>query len=146
MKCVVSACLLGLECRYDGKAVCDLTDKLRKNGYTPVPACPEQLSGLPTPRECCEIVGGDGFDVIRGGARVLTNSGKDVTETFLKGAKMVYRVCEIVEAEVAFFKDFSPSCGVKQIYDGTFSGAKKKGCGVVTAYLLSRGIEVKKLR
>ncbi len=139
---VVSACLLGINCRYDGKAVKDMSEELRKRGYLPVPVCPEQLSGLPTPRECCEIVGGDGFDVLVGKARVLTRSGRDVTSHFIRGAREAYRVCRIVGADLAILKDLSPSCGVERIYDGSFTGGKKRGSGVTAAYLKEKGIDV----
>ncbi len=143
--CVVSACLLGIECRYDAKSVADFSTWLKNRGFVPVPICPEQLSGLPTPRESCEIVGGDGFDVLNGEARVLSKSGKDVTSYFLRGAEVAYRICRLVEAEIAFLKEFSPSCGTERIYDGSFTGKKKKGCGVTAAYLKSRGIDIKNL-
>ncbi len=140
---IVSSCILGLECRYNGKAFADLSDRL-KDCIT-IPVCPEQLAGFPTPRERCEIVGGDGFDVINGKARVLTESGKDVTELFLKGAKMTLKICRIVKASDAILKDFSPSCGVESIYDGSFSGKRVKGVGVTAALLLKNGIKIRKI-
>jgi len=140
--CLVSACLLGIKCRYDARSVADLSRELKDAGYIPVPVCPEQFSGLPTPRECCEIAGGDGMDVIDGRARVLTQSGKDVTDYFLRGAEIALRICRIVEAEVAFLKELSPSCGVSKIYDGSFTGRIKEGCGVTAACLKRNGIAV----
>ncbi len=142
--CIVSSCLLGLACRYDGKAFVDLSENL-KSKYLIVPVCPEQLSGLPTPREKCEIVGGDGFDVLSNRAKVMTESGRDVTDVFIKGAKMTLKICKITNAKIAFLKDFSPSCGVKSIYNGSFSGKKVRGVGVTTALLTKNKIKVEKI-
>jgi uncharacterized protein YbbK (DUF523 family) len=141
--CTVSACLLGFPCRYDGRAVADFSKKLEEEGYLPVPLCPEQLSGLPTPRDSCEIVGGDGYDVLCGEAMVKTRDGRDLTSNFLQGAKMAYRLCKIVKAEIFFAKNLSPSCGAGIIYDGSFTGNKKMGWGVTSAYLIKKGITVK---
>ncbi len=140
--CIVSACLLGIPCRYDGRAVADLSEEFKRMNYLPVPVCPEQLSGLPTPRECCEIAGGDGFDVVSNKARVVTRTGNDITDYFIRGAELTYKICRTVGADVFFAKNFSPSCGVDMIYDGSFTGNKKKGAGVTSAYLKEKGIRV----
>jgi len=122
-----SACLLGLKCRYDGKS--KLNKKVRElsKKVILIPVCPEQLGGLPTPREPAE----------QRGNKVVTKSGKDVTENFLKGAKEVLKITKIFGAKEAILKQKSPSCGCGKIYDGTFSGKVIKGDGV-TASLLKR--------
>ncbi|ADB58167.1 protein of unknown function DUF523 [Archaeoglobus profundus DSM 5631] len=139
---IVSACLLGLNCRYDGGNVknAELVERLRDACVIPV--CPEQLGGLPTPRESCEIMGGDGFDVLKGKAVVLSRSGVDYTENFVKGANEVLKIVRTFEVELAIFKDLSPSCGVRRIYDGSFGGKTKVGVGVTTALLKLNGVDV----
>lgn len=127
-----SACLLGVKCRYDGKGklnrkVVELAEK-----EVLIPVCPEQLGGLPTPRELSE----------RRGNRVLTKSGKDVTENFQRGAKEVLRLAKLFDIREAIFKQNSPSCGCGKIYDGTFSGKIVKDDGVTTALLKRNGIKV----
>jgi len=144
MLVLVSACLLGVNCRYNGGNVYDSTllNRIREYGLTPIPVCPEQLGGLPTPRECCEIVGGDGFDVLKGKAKVISRSGKDLTEYFVRGAYETLKIAKLLNVKKAIMKNFSPSCGCGEIYDGTFSGKKKKGWGVTSALLLLNGVEV----
>jgi len=141
---IVSACLLGIKCRYDGGDAVDerVIRAVEEELLIPIPVCPEQLAGLPTPRECCEIVGGDGFDVISGRAKVISESGRDLTNAFIKGAEEVLRISKIVRAEFAIMKDCSPSCGFRTIYDGTFSGSKRRGVGVTSAKLKLSGLRV----
>ena len=144
MIAIVSACLLGIDCRYDGGNVLDerLVKAVRRGDIIPIPVCPEQLSGMPTPRNRCEIVGGDGFDVLRGRARVLDEHGRDVTDNFVRGAREVLKIAELVGAKVAIMKDFSPSCGCGEIYDGTFTGKRRKGFGVTSALLKLSGLKI----
>jgi uncharacterized protein YbbK (DUF523 family) len=139
---LVSACLLGCECRYDKKSVAlpELEQVFEKGSLVPV--CPEQLGGLPTPRNPAEIVGGDGFDVLDGKAKVIDNQGRDVTEQFLSGAYQTLKIARIVGAEEAILKEKSPSCGSQLIYDGTFSGTTKLGLGVTAALLVRNGLAV----
>lgn len=139
---IISACLFGINCRYDCTNAIhyEALKYLKKRCIVPI--CPEQLAGLPTPRECCEIVGGDGFDVLRGDARVLSVGGGDYTGKFIKGAKETLKIAKITNAEMAIFKDLSPSCGVNKIYDGTFGNKIRKGVGVTTALLKIEGIKV----
>lgn len=126
------ACLLGVKCRYDGK------DKLNKKvlGLAKrkilIPVCPEQLGGLPTPREPAE----------QRGNKVITKSGKDVTQNFRKGAKEVLKIAKLFNIKEAILKQRSPSCGCGEIYDGTFSGKIIKGDGVTTSLLKKNGIKV----
>ena len=122
-----SACLLGLKCRYDGKTKLNKKARELSKKVILIPVCPEQLGGLPTPREPAE----------QRGNKVFTKSGKDITENFVKGAKEVLKITKIFGAKEAILKQKSPSCGCGKIYDGTFSGKIIKGDGV-TASLLKR--------
>lgn len=127
-----SACLLGVKCRYDGKdSLNKRVIELLKTEFL-IPVCPEQLGGLPTPREPAEIVGN----------RVITKSGIDVTEKFVRGAKETLRIAKLFGVKEAILKQGSPSCGCGRIYDGTFSGKTIKGDGVTTALLKKHGIKV----
>lgn len=139
---LVSACLLGIRAKYDGgdNTVPQLVEKCKSGGIIPV--CPEQLGGLTTPRQPCEISGGTGDDVLEGKARVITKDGSDVTQAFVEGAKQVLRIARLYGADMAILKKRSPSCGCCQIYDGSFSGQKIPGAGVTAALLLKNGIKV----
>ncbi|CAJ1003722.1 uncharacterized protein YbbK (DUF523 family) [Brevibacillus aydinogluensis] len=139
---IVSACLIGCQCRYDQRACLDAeTETLFKEGKA-IPVCPEQMGGLPTPRTPAEIVGGDGFDVLDGKARVIDRNGRDVTDAFLAGARQALKLAQAVGATSAVLKENSPSCGSSFVYDGTFSGNKKAGVGVTAALLIRNGIAV----
>ncbi|GAB4244765.1 MAG: hypothetical protein Kow00129_04420 [Thermoleophilia bacterium] len=107
-----------------------------------VPVCPEQLGGLCTPRPPAEIQEGDGFDVLDGRAVVQTRERKDVTEAFVRGAEQALLAGRLTGACAAVFKARSPSCGVGQTYDGTFSGRLREGPGVAAAILLRAGYPV----
>jgi len=109
-----------------------------------VAACPEVIGGLGTPRERSEIVGGDGSDVLNGTARVLTSSGRDVTDSFLKGAMSVLNIIKRFGIKESILKSRSPACGIGKIYDGTFSGKIKNGNGVLTALLIRNNIGILK--
>ncbi|MEW8977382.1 MAG: DUF523 domain-containing protein [Symbiobacterium sp.] len=139
---LVSACLVGCHCRYDGgtKERPDLVKLIRQGRAVPV--CPEQMGGLPTPRVPAEIVGGDGEAVLDGRARVVNSAGDDVTAQFLAGAREALRMAEAAGASVAILKERSPSCGSAAIYDGTFSGATVPGAGVTAALLRRHGVRV----
>jgi len=100
------------------------------------------MGGLPTPRPPSEILGGSGEDVLAGRARVVTREGTDVTTNFLRGAEEVARIVQLVKPELVILKERSPSCGVRFIYDGTFSNTLRPGCGVTTALLRSLGWQV----
>ncbi len=134
---LVSACLLGIPCRWDGKAArnpLELSMLGGKNIHI-TPVCPEQLAGFPTPRSPVEIVGGDGFDVLEGRANVKTREGEDVTGIFLRGARLVGQIATIVGATRMISQGKSPSCSNIEIYDGTFSHELRKGVGVTSAFL-----------
>ena len=135
---IVSACLLGLDTRYDGaSAFSALVAELLK-GRAFIPVCPEQLGGLATPRPKAAIVSGSGTDVLCGKTRVMDESGADVTERFVKGAEAVLKVARMCGTTEAFLKDKSPSCGVSSIYN---DAKLASGEGVTTALLRKNGIE-----
>ena len=129
---LVSACLLGTPCRYDGSGKADA--RLLKLGAKRqlIPVCPELLGGLPTPRPPAERVG----------ARIFDKSGADVTSAYLRGAQETLRLARLLGCKTAILKARSPSCGAGQIYDGTFSGTLVPGHGVTAALLAQNGITV----
>lgn len=139
---VVSACLAGMCTNYRGAASpCeDVVDFLRLGRAIPV--CPEQLGGLPTPRVPAEIVGGTAEDVLDGAAKVMTRDGRDVTAEFIRGAKETLRLASLVGAARVILRENSPSCGLRQIHDGTLSGTLVAGSGVTAALLRRHGFEV----
>jgi len=139
---LISACLVGLNSRYDGTSKCyEQARQLVLEGKA-IPVCPEQLGGLPTPRPPAEIQRLDGDAVLRGMAKVLTKAGHDVTDSFVRGALETLKLARLAGVTQAILKDGSPSCGSRLIYDGTFSGTKKPGKGVTAALLASSGILV----
>ena len=142
---IVSACLCGINCKYNGGNNLDeRVLKLLKEGKV-IPVCPEQLGGQQTPRAPHEIVCGSGLDVLQGKAKVLgqgPDESDDVTSEFLKGAYETLKIAELVGASTAILKARSPSCGTCEIYDGTFSGTKRQGNGVTAELLLSKGMKV----
>lgn len=132
MRYLVSACLAGCPCRYDGKSQpVDFVVELINKGMAHA-ICPEQLGGLTTPRVGCEIVS----------QRVITRNGDDVTEAFEKGAAATLAIGRAINAKVAILKSKSPSCGRDKIYDGTFSGNLVDGRGLTAELLMSNGITV----
>lgn len=131
-KLLVSACLLGTPCRYDGKSKADARVQALVGKYEIVPVCPEQLGGLPTPRVPSE----------RRGERVVTAGGRDVTEAYRRGAEAALALCQQNGCEAAVLKEKSPSCGCGQIYDGTFSRRLIAGDGVTVELFKAHGIVV----
>lgn len=139
---IVSACLVGLRTRLDGRArsfpaVCALASR-----YCLIPVCPEQLGGSPTPRPAAEITRGAGEDVLDNRARVLTEEGDDLTEVHLRGAAEVLGIARLSGATAAVLKARSPSCGVGTTYDGTFSHSLRSGSGVTAALLAREGLDL----
>ena len=132
MKILISACLLGACCRYDGASKGRPEALKLAERHTLVPVCPEQLGGLATPRTPAE----------RQGELVCTREGKDVTEEYRRGAEETLRLCRLLGCEAAVLKENSPSCGCGQIYDGTFTGTLTAGDGVTAELLKARGIPV----
>lgn len=140
---LISACLAGEKCRYDGSAKPNaaLLERLGGDGaYMPV--CPECLGGLEIPRQPAEIVGGDGAAVLDGRANILGRDGADRTEAFLRGAEATLRLAMENNVKRVYLKQKSPSCGAGEIYDGTFSGRCIPGDGVTAALLRRNGIEI----
>lgn len=134
MKIITSACLLGYACRYDQRSKpCEAVINLSKrDGIELIPICPEELGGLPTPREPSEISGG----------RVISQSGKDVTQQFEKGAEAALRIAKDHGCVYAVLKARSPSCSPCGVYDGSFSGKIVDGMGVTARILKENGITV----
>ena len=128
-KILVSACLLGICCRYDGRGNPDdaVLSLLNRDDITLIPVCPEQLGGLSTPRIPSE----------RRGEPVVNRAGEDVTSQFIRGAEEALRIAKLYGCQVAVLKERSPSCGCGAIYDGSFTGTLVSGDGV-TAELLQQ--------
>lgn len=141
-KYIVSACLAGLECRYDGGHKENACIKKLVSSGKAIPVCPEQIGGLSIPRPPAEISGGTGVDVLNGRAKVINSKGKDVTSHFIKGAFQVLRLARMLDCRRAILKEKSPSCGSGKIYDGNFKGKLREGRGVTAALLEQEGIEV----
>jgi uncharacterized protein YbbK (DUF523 family) len=136
---LISSCLLGIKCRYDGghSRAEEIIQKAQEIQFIPI--CPEQLGGLTTPRASSYIVKGDGKGVISGHARVINSLGKDVTEAFMKGAQESLKLAQLTGATKAIVKDKSPSCGLNTPYCDTDTGY---GLGVTAALLLNAGITI----
>ncbi len=136
---LVSACLVGVRCRFDGGSKRDPAILRALKGKVFIPVCPEQLGGLPTPRPLATIEDGDGLLVLEGKVRVINERGEDVTENFLRGAQQTLNIARLTGAEAAILKERSPSCGVEKIVRG---GEVAKGPGVTAALLLGEGLQV----
>jgi len=136
-----SVCLLGIKCRYNSESKPNEKAIELFKKETLIPVCPEQIGGLPTPREPSELTG-DGSKVLEGKAKAVTKSGRDVTENFVRGAEEVLKLANLLNVKEAILKQKSPSCGCGKIYDGTFSNRLIEGDGVTTALLKRNGIKV----
>ena len=132
MNILVSACLLGCACRYDGGAKPCAAVRTLAAKHTLIPVCPEQLGGLPTPRLPSERIG----------AQVVMKDGTDVTAAYRRGAEEALRLARLFGCRRAVLKERSPSCGSGTIYDGSFSGRLTGGDGVTAALLRENGIAV----
>jgi len=123
---------MGHNCRYDGKNMKNdaVIEYLKDKEYVEV--CPECLGGLSTPRDPSEIIGD----------KVVSNKGKDVTKEFYEGAYKALEIAKKSGCTCAIFQENSPSCGVNQVYDGTFSGKNVVGCGITTQVFKENGLEV----
>lgn len=129
---LISACLVGDNCRYDGKN--NLSPKIAAllEKYELVPFCPECEGGLKTPRTPSE----------RQGDKVITKDGRNVTKQYERGAELAWNICFYLKIKVAILKENSPSCGVHKIHDGSFSGKLIEGVGTTTELLKEKGINV----
>ena len=132
MKIMVSACLLGENCKYNGGN--NLSDKVTRfiEGHEVIPVCPEVMGGLPTPRVPSEIVNGV----------VTMADGRIVDTEFRKGAQIGLQLAKENKVDLVILQSRSPSCGVKQIYDGTFSGNKIDGQGIFARMLTENGFRI----
>lgn len=129
---LISACFLGINCRYDGKSIkLDCLDQLKEK-YNLIPLCPEVLGGLNTPRKPAE----------RKYNKVINSIGQDVTDFFVRGANEALKLAKLNNCRYALLKERSPSCGYGKIYDGTFSGNLIDGNGVTAELLAENGITV----
>lgn len=133
-KALISACLLGVNCKYSGgnNRLSDAKLEGLKEKYELIPVCPESYGGLSCPRLPAE----------RAGDRVLSKDGSDVTRQFERGAEATLTIAETLNAELAILKENSPSCGSGKIYDGTFSGRLVDGDGLAAQLLKAYGIRV----
>jgi uncharacterized protein YbbK (DUF523 family) len=139
---LVSACLAGRACRFDGSDNKDGEVAAVVASGRAVLVCPEEDGGLGTPRPPAEIVGGDGDDVLDGRARVVTRDGADVTGAYVAGANAALTAARRAGATIAVLKARSPSCGRGCIYNGTFTRTRRPGDGVTAALLRRAGIDV----
>ena len=129
---LVSACLLGQSCRYDGKSKpCERVIAL-KDTYNLIPICPEVMGGLPTPRTPSEICG----------ELVLMKDGRNVTENYNRGAQKALEIARENACTVAILKEKSPSCGSGLIHNGLFDGGLIEGDGITAKLLKSQGVLV----
>lgn len=129
---IVSACLAGIRCRWDGKAKpCQKVVDLVKQKKA-IPVCPEQLGGLTTPRDPAEQIGN----------KVFTKNGEDVTPQFKRGAKEALKIALLVNCKEAIMKSKSPSCGCDKVFDGSFSGKLINADGVFVKLLKKNNIKV----
>ena len=132
MNLLISACLMGIKCRYDGgRKPLDCLDRLMDQ-HVLLPICPEVVGGLPTPRVPAERIG----------EKVITKDGRDVTREYRQGAEEALRLAQMTDCTHALLKERSPSCGLGIIYDGSFTGGLCEGDGVCAALLKQHGIMV----
>lgn len=132
MNILVSACLLGVHCRYDGNGVLQEEIKQLSKEHHLIPVCPEIFGGLATPRDPAERIG----------ECVITKKGEDVTAQYTKGAEEVLQLCKFYDCHYAILKERSPSCGYGKIYDGAFCGTLIEGNGVTAQLLADYGVEI----
>ncbi len=134
---IISACLAGVNCKYNGGNNLDnrIADLITQGKAVLV--CPEQLGGLTTPRHPCEIIDDRDEQI-----RVINNKGQNVTKEFIKGAEETLKIAKMFKAKTAILKAGSPSCGYGWIYDGTFTKKKVKGNGLTADILMKNGIKV----
>ena len=132
MKIIVSACLLGRKCKYDGSD--NYNEKVLEfiKGHEVIPVCPEMAGGLPAPRLSCEIVNG----------KVIDTAGESKDKEFREGAALCLKLAQEENADLAVLQSRSPSCGVDRIYDGTFSGRLIEGSGIFAQMLKANGFRV----
>lgn len=133
MKVVCSRCLLGINCKYNGgnNDSKKLHSFIEKNKCEVITVCPEVMGGLPTPRIPSEICNGT----------VMNRNGENVDEQFRNGAEIAMNIVKKEKPDLVILQSRSPSCGLKEIYDGTFSGRKLKGAGIFAQMLIDNGVK-----
>ncbi|MRT92543.1 DUF523 domain-containing protein [Ancylomarina sp. 16SWW S1-10-2] len=134
---LISACLLGVNCRYNGAS--SRTDEFKNllDSGRLIPVCPEVLGGLDTPREPCEIIKQTNCSL-----KIMSQRGLDCTTEFREGAQKVLEMAKICHVKKVILKANSPSCGSGYIYDGTFTGKLIEGYGVTSKLLIENDIQV----
>jgi uncharacterized protein YbbK (DUF523 family) len=132
MNILVSACLLGINVRYDGKSKLVEKIKILSKEHNLIPICPEIYGGMTTPREPSEKIGDS----------IISKTGEDVTDKFVKGAEETLKLAKFFDCKYAILKERSPSCGYGKIYDGTFSGKLVDGNGLTADLLAKNGIKI----
>ncbi len=140
-KILVSACLAGIKCRYNGSDAhtSELIKELSSSEL--IICCPELLGGMPIPRPACNIHGGEGQDVVDGNAEVIGIDNKNYTENYRQGALKALKIALSSGVTKAYLKKNSPSCGCGEIYQEN-GKALKSGDGILTALLKNEGIKV----
>ena len=133
-KVLVSACLLGKNCRFNGRH--SYMPELENLNVEWVPVCPEEAGGLGTPRPAAEMQG-SAESILNGDGSIITNNGKDITRKFIQGAEGSFEKGLNSEADYAILKSHSPSCGIGEIYDGSFTNSLIDGDGIF-AYLCQK--------
>ena len=138
---LVSACLLGLNTRYNAerRSYPEVERFLESRNLIPVPVCPEQLAGFPTPRPSASFVHGDGDGLLQGEGGLCNLNGDDVTEAFIAGAREALKIARAAECRTALLKERSPSCGCRLVYR---QGQLVEGRGVTAALLRNHNITV----
>ena len=134
---LISACLVGVKCRYDGMNIPAKELELLFQKGEALPVCPELLGGLACPRECCEIDKTPGSSL-----KVISKSNQDLSAAFLLGAAKTLEICKLLHIHTAILKSKSPSCGYGEIYDGSFSGRLIAGNGITAQLLAQNNIAV----
>ena len=132
MKIMVSACLLGENCKYSGGNNYNEKVIAFTAGHTVIPVCPEVLGGLSVPRASAELVNGE----------AVTAAGRSVDREYRLGAERALEIARLEQPDVIVLQSRSPSCGVRQIYDGSFTGTKIPGQGVFAALAIREGFRV----
>lgn len=132
MRILVSACILGDNCKYNGKSNRNQFAIDLMKYHEIIPICPEILAGMPTPRPCAEIVNGV----------VMDENGNDVHAEYISAVEMALSKIENLDIDLAVLQSRSPTCGVNQIYDGSFSGNLKTGMGLFAQALKQKGYTV----
>jgi uncharacterized protein YbbK (DUF523 family) len=136
---LISACLLGKNCRYDG-GHCKV-DELNELNVEIIPVCPEEAGGMGTPRPAAEMQN-TSREIINGSGKIYTQNGDDVTSKFINGSKTELSKINENKADFALLKSNSPSCGFGHVYDGTFSGKLRKDNGIFAQMCEDEGVEV----